>query len=85
MNGDRHPDLIAGGNFYGVTPYEGRYDGLLLSPFPRNSKAGFDRQVYEPVTNAIRGETRKIISLKVGGKDALLVGRNNMTPVLLRY
>ena len=71
-------------SYYGF-PYEGRYDGLLLSPFPGNSKAGFDRQVYEPVTNAIRGETRKIISLKVGGKNALLIGRNNMTPVLLRY
>ncbi|HSB93801.1 MAG TPA: VCBS repeat-containing protein, partial [Flavitalea sp.] len=85
LNGDRLPDLVAGGNFYGVTPYEGRYDGLLLSPFPGNRTGGFDRQVYEPVTNSIRGETRKILSLEAGGKSALLVGRNNNTPVLLQY
>ena len=41
FDGDGHADLLLGGNFYGVTPVQGRYDasyGLLLSG---DGKGGF--------------------------------------------
>jgi enediyne biosynthesis protein E4 len=85
LNGDHFPDLMAGGNFYGVTPYEGRYDALLLTPFVGNRQGGFDAQPYEPVTNSIGGEIRKILPIRIAGRNGLLVGRNNMTPVILQY
>lgn len=85
FNHDGHQDLIAGGNFYGVTPYEGRYDGLLLTPFPGSAGGTFEKQVYEPVTNSIRGEIRKMVSINVNGQACLLIVRNNDRPVLLSY
>jgi hypothetical protein len=85
LNGDKIPDLMAGGNFYGVTPYEGRYDGLLLTPFAGIKHGGFNAQAFEPVTNSIRGEIRRIVAVNIGGKNSLLIGRNNMSPVILQY
>jgi hypothetical protein len=70
--------FIAAGNFYGVIPYEGRYDALQPTVFS-----------YEPGTKKIStlasipsfdGEARDIKWLNAaGGKKIMVIARNNNT------
>ena len=69
--------FITAGNFYGVTPYEGRYDALLPTIFSFNKNAS---QFY-PSSNLplIDGEARDIKWLNTGGGNKIIVlARNNM-------
>ena len=69
--------FITAGNFYGVTPYEGRYDALLPTIFSFNKNAS---QFY-PSANLplIDGEARDIKWLNTGGGNKIIVlARNNM-------
>ncbi|HKO80613.1 MAG TPA: VCBS repeat-containing protein [Chitinophagaceae bacterium] len=76
FNEDGTMDIIAGGNFSGVLPYEGRYDASygnlllnqdsLFSPLqPFNSGLCFD------------GEVRDIKRIKIRNKEVFMVARNN--------
>jgi len=80
FNLDGKTDIITAGNFYGVSPYEGRYDGgygnvLLSTGFP-------DFDVLSPFQSGFMtsGEVRdmKKINLCSTGK-CLIVSRNNNT------
>jgi enediyne biosynthesis protein E4 len=75
---------LAGGNFYGVTPYEGRYDALLptLFSYDKNIKEEFN---YQPVLPDFDGEIRdeKWINYAGGGK-VLVIARNNRELSFLR-
>ncbi|MFC4231953.1 VCBS repeat-containing protein [Parasediminibacterium paludis] len=76
-------NFLAGGNFYGVIPYEGRYDGLVPSIFSyANQTASFKMKSILP---AIDGEIRdtKWLTTK-GGQKLLLIARNNGTIVFLK-
>jgi hypothetical protein len=45
-NNDGSPEFLAGGNFYGVTPYEGRYDALQPTIISFNKKtSAFNSQM----------------------------------------
>ncbi|GAB2810738.1 VCBS repeat-containing protein [Ferruginibacter profundus] len=74
---------IAGGNFYGVIPYEGRYDALFPTLFSFDNKtAGFTEQTKLP---AIDGEVRDIKWLNAaGGKKLLVIARNNKKLIFLQ-
>lgn len=68
--------FVAAGNFYGVTPYEGRYDGMLPSAF------SYDKQTKSFALNStipsFDGEARDIKWLNtVNGKKVMVVTRNN--------
>lgn len=66
--------LIAGGNFYGTIPYEGRYDALCPTIFSFN-KSSFNTAGILP---GVKGEVRDIKWLKtINGKKLLLIARNN--------
>ena len=77
VNSDGKVDLMAGGNFHGVTPFEGRYDAgygnVLLQ----------DNARWKTVTPlesglVLEGEVRDIKKLKLAGNKTLyLVARNN--------
>ncbi|MBY0482864.1 MAG: VCBS repeat-containing protein [Chitinophagaceae bacterium] len=68
--------FLAAGNFYGVIPYEGRYDALLPTSFSFNSKLN-QFQTGEKATNA-DGEIRDAKWIRwAGGKQVLVVARNN--------
>ncbi len=78
-------DIVAGGNFYGLTPGMGRQDashGLLL----RNTGNG----QFAPVKHTqsginIIGQVRKIDWLKLhDGQSVLVVARNNDSPIVLQ-
>ncbi|MFZ4059148.1 MAG: FG-GAP repeat protein, partial [Ferruginibacter sp.] len=67
---------LATGNFYGVLPYEGRYDALLPTSF------SYDKTVKDFIVTAkiptADGEMRDAKWIKgAGGQDILVIARNN--------
>ena len=85
FNADNKTDIISAGNFYGVLPYEGRYDAgfgtvqlntgynnfTILSPY----QSGF----------MATGEVRDIKKIKLAnGSECLLVARNNDTLLIFK-
>jgi hypothetical protein len=69
--------IVAGGNFYNVVPYEGRYDALLPTGFSYNKQEnGFRLQGNLP---SIDGEVRDAKWINSGnGQKILVIARNNM-------
>jgi hypothetical protein len=68
--------FITGGNFYGVVPYEGRYDAQPISLF-RYDAAGKNIQFVQAVS-ANDSEIRDLKWYKgPGGEQRLLVASNN--------
>lgn len=85
FNYDGKMDILAGGNFYGVTPYEGRYDALPLSLC-----LGYEKSSFKPVLpipenlREIDGEVRDIKPIELADhKKALIIARNNRSLVFL--
>lgn len=64
---------LAGGNFYGVVPYEGRYDALLPTFFSSDRTVDLKTLSNLP----IEGEVRDIKWLNYGGNKVLVIARNN--------
>ena len=77
--------FISGGNFFDVTPYEGRYDAQPLALF-NFSANGLAR--YVPQTNLlnVKGQIRDLQWLRTAkyGK-VLLVARNNAPPICYSF
>lgn len=74
-------NYIAAGNFYGVIPYEGRYDALLPTNFSFNKKQ-FQTGSRIP---SIDGEVRDAKWIKyAGGKQILVIARNNAKLIFLQ-
>ena len=77
LDRDGHVDLLLGGNFYGVTPVQGRYDasyGLLLSG---DGKGGFVPVDMERSGVVIEGQVRRMAQLKgARGERLIVVARN---------
>jgi len=66
---------LAGGNFYGVIPYEGRYDAELPTIFSYDKKTGHIKNTsFIPMPP---GEIRDIKWLKTAGSPVMAVARNN--------
>lgn len=75
MNG-ASPFFIAAGNFYGVVPYEGRYDGMHPTLFSYH--AGIPGIRYDNMFSSPDGEVRDMKWIKsAGGMQLLLVAKNN--------
>jgi hypothetical protein len=76
INHDGLEDIIQGGNFYGVLPYEGRYDanwGDILI----NKKNYYDYMSPVKTGWLTRGEVRDIKKIKTAKGDVYVVARNN--------
>ncbi|MES2874395.1 MAG: VCBS repeat-containing protein [Bacteroidota bacterium] len=77
VDGDGAMDILLGGNFYGVSTYQGRYDasyGLILK--------GNGKGVFKPLLPTLsgfllNGEVRDIKSLKTARGEIFLVATNN--------
>jgi enediyne biosynthesis protein E4 len=67
--------LTIAGNFYGVLPYEGRYDATTL--FSQNFSTNTILSTYY---NTATGEGRKILPISIKGKQCILLVRNNDRP-----
>lgn len=76
---NRQAHFIAGGNFFEVPPYEGRYDALLPTRFAfRNGKVVFEG-CFE-----LSGPVRDIAPIMIGATNAMLIARNNEQLLLWR-
>jgi hypothetical protein len=83
FNYNNKADYLACGNFYGVIPYEGRYDALQPSFFSFNKKQTSFQ--YDAMLANVTGQARdaKWINYADGGK-VLVVARNNQPLVFLK-
>jgi len=75
--------FIAAGNFYGVTPYEGRYDALLPTVFSfTNGRPAVDQRIN---TSSVNGEMRDVKWLNsADGKKLLVLARNNDSLIFMK-
>lgn len=74
---------VAGGNFFDVVPYEGRYDAQPLAVFTaHNNKFDVLPQVN---LSAIKGQVRDVSWLRTGAGERLLVSRNNAGLLFFGY
>ena len=87
LDGDGKPDLLTGGDFYGVQPFEGRYDAMPLALYRGDGHGGFKGMFPLPAPlDTLSGEVRSIQPIRLaGGKKALLVGFCNARLRLLGY
>ncbi|MBD0285276.1 MAG: VCBS repeat-containing protein, partial [Flavisolibacter sp.] len=68
---------VAGGNFFDVTPYEGRYDAQALALFKIDNNQQV-RSILQPDLAAIRGQVRDLKWLRTATSGSVLaVARNN--------
>lgn len=75
-------DYMAVGNFYGVIPYEGKYDALFPTIFSSNKTDNFTSASVLP---SVFGEVRDAKWLNcAGGKKLLVLARNNNKLVFLQ-
>ncbi len=78
-NKDGKKDILTGGNFFGTTPFEGRYDATPLMLGLGNGAGGFTTLLPLPTCfQNVGGEVRCIKSIKLANhKQGLLVAFNN--------
>jgi hypothetical protein len=82
-NNDQPGSFFAAGNFFGVIPYEGRYDALQPTVFSFNTRSKGFNKLGELA--AINGEVRDTKWLRyAGGSKLLVLARNNNTLVFLK-
>jgi hypothetical protein len=75
---DGNTDILLGGNFYGASMYQGRYDasyGLMLEG---DGRGNFSSVLPVESGFLLEGEVREIKPLKTNEGELLLVARNNM-------
>jgi len=80
FNHDQQTDVLAAGNFYGVLPYEGRYDAGYGTVLLGQARGQF--KALTPLASGImaEGEIRDIKTLgTLSGKTLILIARNNNT------
>lgn len=69
--------FIGAGNFYGVIPYEGRYDALIPSVFTANKS-----KAVQPAFPFVSGEVRDMKWANTAGKGKVLIVARNNSPLL---
>jgi hypothetical protein len=72
--------LYTASNFYGVLPYEGRYDAATFASYNYNNE--FTPNNYWQ--SAIQGEGRKIVPINIANKDCIILLRNNDSPLFFQ-
>jgi hypothetical protein len=84
FNHDGKKDLVAGGNFYGVLPFEGRYDAMPMTIGLGDKNGNFNCLLPYPQP-LVDGEIRDIKTILIAGKKCLIIGSNNDSLKILRY
>ncbi len=82
FNADNKTDIISAGNFYGVLPYEGRYDAGFGNVLLATGATGFN--TMSPIQSGFMamGEVRDIKKIKLAnGRRCLIIARNNDSPL----
>lgn len=82
---DGNQDVLLGGNLYRAKPEVGRYDASYGTFLKGDGKGNFSTILNRDCSLKIDGEVRDIKKIKIGGKNVILISRNNDTPVFLTY
>lgn len=77
FNGDNKTDILAAGNFYGTSPYEGRYDGGFPLVLLQQGNGIFSGSGVRQAGLSRRAETRDIKLIHIGKRSVYLMGVNN--------
>ena len=86
FNHDGKKDILAAGNFFGVTPYEGRYDAMLPTIAWGDGKGNFHCNAQSPDPLLIPGEVRDIKQILLDhDQHCIILARNNDQLVFLKY
>lgn len=84
MNGDGHPDIVAGGNWMNLLPQFSSIDASYGHLFLNDTHGNF-KEVASSVTGLdVPGETRDIKLIKTGSGLRILFLQNNQFPVMYR-
>jgi enediyne biosynthesis protein E4 len=84
FDGDGHIDLLAGGNFYGVSTYQGRYDASYGWYLKGDGKGHF-KAVWPTASGFfIDGELRDLKNIKIANKNYILALTNNGKPRIFK-
>jgi len=84
VDNDGYADVLAGGNFYGVSTYQGRYDanfGLILKNRGRAGKAANQFTALSPIESGflLDGEVRDIKKVGTPAGPLWMIARNDTT------
>ena len=84
INGDGKPDLLGGGNYWGVSTYQGRYDSSYGLVLINKGKGNF--QSLSPIDTGflLDGEIRDIKPIKAGNESIWVIARNNLPLTLIK-
>ncbi len=87
FNNDGKKDIIAGGNFFGTEPFEGRYDAIAISTGLGDGKGSFHVVLPLPLSfESLSGEVRSIQPIKLKkNRKGLLVAINNQELKLFEF
>ncbi|MCY7352821.1 MAG: VCBS repeat-containing protein [Cytophagaceae bacterium] len=83
-DGDGKLDLLLGGNFYGVNPYQGRYDASYGLVLKGDGKGNFQPLSLSASGLLLEGEVRDLRTLRTKQGPLVLVGRNNLPMQVFR-
>jgi hypothetical protein len=85
VTADGGVSIITGGNFYGVLPYEGRYDANAGNLLFGDGKKGWSALTPRLSGWQLSGQVRDIKMLRtVNGQQYYVVSRNNDNLLLFR-
>ena len=79
-NSDNLPDFLLMGNFYDCNVQMGRYDADYGTLLVNKGKGAFE---VKPLGISIKGQVKRLQSIKIQGKTYILVVRNNDTLMVL--
>ena len=83
FNGDGKTDIISGGNFYGVIPYEGQYDAAAFNLVLNANSHFINAALKSGLT--ITGEVKDIKKVRsINNRSIYIVARNNDACVFFR-
>ena len=76
--------LMSGGGFYGVLPYEGRYDALALTFCYADNKSLISAELLPQSLLNVTGEIKDLKILHTASGDVLIAAKNNDAPIFLK-
>jgi hypothetical protein len=85
IDGDGFPDILLGGNLYGVKPEVGRYDASYGTFLHGNGDGSFS--IFPPKKTGFKleDEIRDIVSLETKKGKLMIVSRNNQPLQIFQY
>lgn len=84
VNGDGLPDILGGGNYSGVSPFQGRYDSSYGLVLLNRGKGTFQSQ--SPIDTGFRldGEIRDMKRITIAGVPTWVITRNKGSLIFLK-